>query len=133
MTTPSPASPPPFRTVPDLIGEHARQAPARTALRCGDESLSYAELDILMDRVAAALHRDGVRPGQAVAICAASSLAYLAVFMGALRAGVAVAPLAPGSTAQALCAMVGDAQAQRLFADAATAALLAGRPACRRW
>ena len=116
-----------FRTVPELIREHARQAPDRVALRCAGSALSYAELDALMDRVAAALQRDGVLPGQAVAICAASSIAYVATFMGALRAGVAVAPLAPGSTAPALCAMLFDAQAQRLFADAATADLLAAQ------
>ena len=117
----------PFRTVPDLIREHARQGSGRIALRCGDEALSYAALDARMDHVAAALQRDGVHPGEAVAICAAGSINYLAAFLGALRAGVAVAPLAPGSTAQALCAMLSDAQARRLFADAATAALLAGQ------
>ena len=126
---PTPVAPPtpPFRTVPDLIREHARQAPARIALRCGDAAMSYAELDALMDRVAAALQRDGVRQREAVAVCAASSLPYLASFMGALRAGVAVAPLAPGSTAESLRAMLGDAPARLVFIDADTASLLAGQ------
>ncbi len=118
----------PFRTVPDLIREHARAAPQRVALRCGEQALSFAQLDERMDRVAAALQRSGVRQRQAVAICGQASIDYVTVFLGALRAGVAVAPLAPGATADSLAAMVRDAQAALLFADADTAAQLAGRP-----
>ena len=65
----------------------------------GDERIDYGALDALMDRVAAALQRDGVRPGDSIAICAHSAPRYAAVFLGALRAGVAVAPLAPSVTA----------------------------------
>ena len=113
-----------FRAIPDLIREHAAARPRHTALGCGAERLDYAALDALMDRVAAALQRDGVAPGQAVAICAHSSVHYAAVFLGALRAGVAVAPIAPSVTAAQFAAMVGDAQARRLFADDAAAAQL---------
>jgi long-chain acyl-CoA synthetase len=44
------------------------------------------------------------------------------VFLGALRAGVAVAPLAPSSTAEQLAGMVVDADARRFFLDAGRAA-----------
>jgi long-chain acyl-CoA synthetase len=113
-----------FRAIPDLIREHAAAQPQHTALACGDERLDYAALDTLMDRVAAALQRDGCKPGDAIAICAHSSTRYAAVFLGALRAGVAVAPIAPSVTAEQFAAMVRDAQAKRLFADDAAAALL---------
>jgi long-chain acyl-CoA synthetase len=113
-----------FRAIPDLIREHAAAQPQHTALACGDERLDYAALDALMDRVAASLQRDGCKPGDAIAICAHSSTRYAAVFLGALRAGVAVAPIAPSVTAEQFAAMVRDAQAQRLFADDAAAALL---------
>ena len=59
-----------------------------------------------MDRVATALQRDSVRSGEAVAICAASCVDYGVVFLGALRAGVAVAPLSPSSTAESLATML---------------------------
>ncbi len=109
-----------FRTLPDLIGEHARQHPDHPALRDERDALSYAELDVLMDRIAAALQRDGVQPGQAIAICAAASVRYATLFMGALRAGVVVAPLAPSSTADSLASMLRDADARLLFVDAST-------------
>ena len=68
------AEPPPFRAIAGLIGEHAR-AGRRPAVREGERSLSYGALDALMDRVAAALQRDGVRAGtDTVAICAGASV-----------------------------------------------------------
>jgi long-chain acyl-CoA synthetase len=75
----------------------------------------------LVDRVAAALQRDDVKPRDVIAICASASVRYAAVFLGALRAGVAVAPLAPGGTPQSLAAMLDDAGAKLLFVDAAAA------------
>ena len=87
-----------------------------------------------MDRVAATLQRDGVKPREAIAICAFASNAYLVLFMGALRAGIAVAPLAPSSTPAQIAGMTADAGARHLFLDAANAQSGAGRthrrPAC---
>ncbi|OIR07077.1 long-chain-fatty-acid--CoA ligase [mine drainage metagenome] len=114
-----------FDTIPDLIRGHAEREPAHPALIQDRDSLDYAGLDALMDRVAAALQRDGVAPRQSVAICAASSIAYAAVFLGCLRAGVAVAPLATSATAEGLAAMLEDSGARLLFLDRAAAAILA--------
>ena len=115
-----------YRTLSDLVREHARARPDRAALVQGAEVLSYAALDTLMDRVAVALQRDGLRPGDAIAICAIATPRYAAVFLGALRAGVAVAPLAPSVTPHSFASMRGDAQARWLFADEAALAALAG-------
>ncbi|WP_295645708.1 class I adenylate-forming enzyme family protein [uncultured Methylibium sp.] len=119
-----------FGTVAGLIGEHARRAPARRALVEGTRSVDYGQLDAMMDRVAASLQRDGLRPGDTVAICAAASLEYAAVFLGALRAGVVVAPLAPGSTVASLQRMLADADAKRLFIDAAAVEAVAAATGC---
>ena len=58
-------------------------------------------------------------PATAIAICATMSIEYAAVFLGALRAGVVVAPLAPGSAPSSLARMVADASARLVFTDAA--------------
>ena len=113
-----------FGSITDLIRRHAVSAPQRSALIEGQRRLDYGTLDILLDRVAAALQRDGLQTGDAIAISAAVSIEYAAVFLGALRAGVVVAPLAPGSTAQSLASMTSDAQAKILFTDAASATVL---------
>ena len=81
-----------FATIPDMIRAHASARPDDDALIQDDRRLNYAELDDLMDRIAAALQRDGVRPTESIAICASTSIEYAALFVGALRAGVAVAP-----------------------------------------
>jgi len=125
MNPASASTPPAFRTIPDLIREHAQAAPHRRALAqaAGTEAraIDYATLDARMDRVAAALQRDGLQAGDAIALCAASSIDYATVYLGALRAGVVVAPLAPGSTPEAFARMLADAGARRLFTDASAA------------
>ncbi|MDZ4253170.1 MAG: class I adenylate-forming enzyme family protein [Sulfuritalea sp.] len=110
-----------FGTYADLIRAQALARPDHPALIQDDRRVSFATLDAMMDRVAATLQRDGIAPTEAVAICAATSLEYVAVFLGALRAGVAVAPLAPSSTAQSLADMAANAEARLIFVDATTA------------
>ncbi|RZL53858.1 MAG: 4-coumarate--CoA ligase [Variovorax sp.] len=123
-STPPPPPPPAFRTLPDLIRDHARLRPEASALCDADGSLDYAALDGLMDRVAASLQRDGFAPGDVIALCAASSVRYAAIFLGALRAGVVPAPLAPSSSAASMAAMLVDAEARCVFVDASADGLL---------
>ena len=110
-----------FGVIAELVHLHAQESPERAALADATRTLSYGGLDALMDRIAASLQRDGLRAGDAIAVCAASSVNYAAVFLGALRAGVAVAPLAPGSTPASLARMIEDAGARILFVDEAAA------------
>ena len=117
-----------FATLPDIIREHARERSSKTAVADAEGSYSYAELDAMMDRVAAALQRDGVEQGQSVAIISASSIAYAAVFLGALRAGCVAAPLAPSSTPEALAAMIADCGAPIVFLDGENEAAIAQQP-----
>lgn len=110
-----------FGAIADLVHLHAQHTPEHAALADAHHTLTYGALDALMDRIAASLQRGGLKPGDAIAICAASSVNYAAVFLGALRAGVAIAPLAPGSTPASLARMIEDADARILFTDAAAA------------
>ncbi|MDP8914023.1 MAG: AMP-binding protein, partial [Pseudomonadota bacterium] len=63
-----------FGTFADLVALQAEAKPDATALVCGDRTASYSELNARIDRVAAALQRDRVRPRDVAAICAASSI-----------------------------------------------------------
>ncbi len=123
MTLPTPQSV--FTSLPERIGAQARARPDHLALIQDGRTLTYAGLDGLMDRVAATLEAKGVKPQEAIAICASSSIEYVAVFCGALRAGVVVAPLAPSSTAESLAGMIADSDAKFLFVDAAVGEALA--------
>ena len=112
-----------FRDLPALVAQHAQQRPDSPALVEGSVGLSFGQLDRLMDRVAAACQQRGWGPGDGVAICATSSVEYVAVFLGSLRAGLVVAPLAPSSTPQQLVDMARDADVRCVWLDAAGAAL----------
>ncbi|MCA3255653.1 MAG: acyl--CoA ligase [Alphaproteobacteria bacterium] len=114
-----------FLSIPDRIHAHATAAPDAPALTQDGVTLSYAALDRAMDAVAAALQREGIAPTESISICAATSLNYATLFLGALRAGVAVAPLAPSSTPEALAGMVRDSGAKLFFLDAGVEAEMA--------
>ena len=116
-----------FGLVTDLVRGYAQERPQYPALIHEGFALTYGALDSLMDRVAASLQRDGVQPGSVISICSASCVEYGAIFLGALRAGVAVAPLAPSSTPEALATMLADCGAKILFLDEAASAALAGQ------
>jgi len=118
----------PFGTVSDLIRALAAHRPAALSFVQDGRSLDYAALDALLDRAAAALQRDGVAPGDAISICASTSIEYAVVYLAGLRAGAVVAPLAPSSTREQLAGMVSDCRAKLLFLDSSTAASLPPAP-----
>jgi acyl-CoA synthetase (AMP-forming)/AMP-acid ligase II len=112
-------------SIPALIQLHARERPSHPAVIAGDDRVDYAGLDAMLDRVAAALARDGVGPGGAVAIVAYASIPYVAAYLGAVRAGASVAPLQPSLAADSLAAMIDDAGASHVFLDEPAARTLA--------
>ena len=121
LNHPLPASAPPFRTIADLVREHARVRPKQPALIHHERRVTWEQVDAMADRVAASLQRDGVQPRQSIAVGGLNSLEYVAVFLGALRAGVAVAPLPTGAVPAQLATMVADCAARHFFVDASVA------------
>ena len=89
----------------------------QTAVVQGTRSVTWGQLDAMADRIAATLQRDGLKPGQAIAICGANSLEYVALFIGGLRAGAAVAPLSTHCSPQQLATMIADCGARHFFVD----------------
>ncbi|MBN8815160.1 MAG: acyl--CoA ligase [Sphingomonas sp.] len=116
-----------FATLPAILQAHAQEQGDKIAVADASATLTYAQLDTLMNRIAGALQRDGVAQGQSVAIIASASVEYAAIFLGALRAGCVAAPLAPSSTPEALAAMIGDCGAPVVFVDGENAAAIAGQ------
>ena len=111
-----------FGSIPDLVLAQAQERPGHTALVLGDVQLNYAQLAQGMRQVACALQRQGLRPGDVMAICANASPAYVLAYLGALCAGVVVAPLAPSATAAHLSAMLANSEARLVLRDAEVAA-----------
>mgnify|MGYP001320373933 CR=1 FL=1 len=114
-----------FGTLSEMVAAHAAERPQHAAVIQDGNTLTYAQLDARADRVAAALQRDGAKPGGSIAIVSATLPDYVALFVGALRAGVAVAPLPPSATPEQIVGMAQDSDAQHLFWDGANEAALA--------
>ncbi len=112
----------PFGSLAHLVTLQAQQQPAKVALVLGDTELNYAQLCAGMERVARTLAAHGLHPGDTMAICAGTCVEYVIAFLGALRAGVAVAPLAPSATAEHLSAMLDNSGARLVLRDRDVAA-----------
>ena len=108
-----------FMSLPDMLEAIATEKPDHPALILSEDTLTYAAFNSLVDSVAASLQRDGLKAGDVVAICAQTSLAYVAIYYGTLRAGGVVAPFPPSATADNLSAMLENSQAGWLFLDQA--------------
>jgi acyl-CoA synthetase (AMP-forming)/AMP-acid ligase II len=106
-----------FGRLDQMVAAHAAEHPDLPAAALGERVLTYAELDALTDRLAAALQRDGLDKGAAIAICAGASLEYIALFLAASRTGVMVAPLSNWLSSDDKVALLQDTGAQRLFTD----------------
>jgi long-chain acyl-CoA synthetase len=104
----------PFVCITDMIRRFATERGDHAALICDGEVVTYADLDARVDRFAAALQRDGLKPCDAIALCATASVEYVVAFLGGLRAGAAVAPLAPSSSAASLVSTIGNSGARLL-------------------
>jgi len=115
----------PFSLLPELIARHAEERAEHPALIQDGREVSYREFNRQLDRVAAALQRDGLKAGDSIAICGSNSIPYATLYLGALRAGVVVAPLAPSSTATGLRTMIRDSAARLVFVDQAVGEALA--------
>ncbi|MBB4155269.1 acyl-CoA synthetase (AMP-forming)/AMP-acid ligase II [Sphingomonas jinjuensis] len=121
-----------FATLPQLIAAHAAERGGKTAVADETRTLTYAQLDARMSRVAAALQRDGIGTGTPIAVVAAPSVDYAAVSLGTLRAGCVATPLSPSATPGAIAAMIADSAAPLVFLDAVNATTLADEPLTAR-
>ena len=118
----------PFGDYAAILGAWAQLNPDAPALSDDGGTISWAEMDDRLDRIAAQMQADGLQPGQAVAILGTTGIAYALVYLAAIRAGGCAAPLTTSATPAQLAAMMRDSGAMHLFIDGAKAAELADHP-----
>ncbi len=99
-------------TIHGLFEQQARRTPAALAVVGGGEEVTYSELDHRAERLAARLLAAGVRPDEAVGLCAERSADLIAALLGILKAGGAYVPLDPTYPRERLAAMLSDAGAR---------------------
>jgi acyl-CoA synthetase (AMP-forming)/AMP-acid ligase II len=81
------------------------------------------DLDRYASSVARGLTRRGVKRGATIAVIAANSAAFVALYFGAMRAGIIVVPVNWKVAAETVAYIAGDAGAKIVFTDAERAAL----------
>lgn len=113
---PATLSPYPEKTLVDYLREHASAAPGAPAVLFKGGRLSYADLDRLSDRFAAALAGLGVRRGDRVALVLPNCPQFLIAELGAWKAGATVLPLNPLYTSAELSELLRSAGAKVVVA-----------------
>ena len=106
-----------------LLTEAAVGQPQRPAVASDGCLLTYQELDQLSNKVARALLRLGVVPGDRVGILAPKSAAAVIALYGTLKAGACYVPLDPKAPAERLSHIVRDSGAVVIVADEARTSL----------
>ncbi len=105
----------PELTIVERVRRSAANHPDREAVVCGRERLDWRGFDRRINRVANRLIELGVQSGDRVAILASTSVAYVEIFMGTLRAGACLVPLSTMASTEALERMIVDSGAKVLF------------------
>jgi amino acid adenylation domain-containing protein/thioester reductase-like protein len=125
------AADPADRCLHDWVSEQARRSPDAIAVRCGDGSLTFAELEQRSNQLAHHLRGLGLAIEGKVAICLERSTATIVAILGALKAGGAYIPLDPEYPDHRLRELVSDSQASIVITERALADRVPGGAARR--
>nr|WP_309246856.1 amino acid adenylation domain-containing protein [Streptomyces somaliensis] len=98
------------QTLHELFRARVAERPAAIAVVCGDEALTYAELDERSDRLAARLAASGAGPEQLVAISLHRSVELVVAVLAVLKTGAGYLPLDPALPPRRLEYILSDAR-----------------------
>ncbi|WP_080312540.1 non-ribosomal peptide synthetase, partial [Burkholderia pseudomallei] len=114
-----------------LFEAQVSRTPEAAAVICGDETLSYTDLDARANRLAHYLRGQGVGPDTRVGLALGRGVEMMTGLLAILKAGGAYVPLDPGYASERLRAILDDSRPAIVLADAAGRAALdalAGTP-----
>lgn len=97
-------------TLPDLFGAQVARTPGATAVVCGTQELTYAELDRRVNRLARYLISRGIGPETTVGLAIRRSVELLVAMYAVVRAGGAYLPLDPEQPAARTAAVLRTAR-----------------------
>ncbi|HZI02763.1 MAG TPA: condensation domain-containing protein, partial [Archangium sp.] len=109
-----------------LFESQARRTPDALAVRMGEESLTYRQLDARANQLAHHLRGLGVGPEVRVGVCFERSPDMVVAILGALKAGGTYVPLDPAYPRERQRYMLADAAAKVLLTQASLTEHLSG-------
>jgi len=104
-------------TLLERFSSQVNRLPLQTAVICGDEQMSYRELDSLSNQLANYLLDLGVGFGDRVAICVGRSVNLLAWYLGVVKTGAAYVPLDVNYPADRIAFIASDSEASFLLTE----------------
>ena len=105
-------------TLGDIPRRSARKQPDKTAIIDGDVVLTFAELENLVDRAAAALHDNGFRPGDRIALLSHNCWQYAVLAFATARAAVVLVPINFMLTAEEIGYILGHSKVNGFIVEA---------------
>jgi long-chain acyl-CoA synthetase len=109
----------------DLVSEAAAESPGKLAVvEAGGRSLTWAQLDDEVGRVATGLVDAGLVAGYRVLLAVGNRIEFVTTYLGILRAQLVAVPVNPRATAGELARMIADSGSRMVVADADTAAVV---------
>ncbi|CAM8755365.1 non-ribosomal peptide synthetase [Burkholderia pseudomallei] len=102
-----------------LFEAQVSRTPEAAAVICGDETLSYTDLDARANRLAHYLRGQGVGPDTRVGVALGRGVEMMTGLLAILKAGGAYVPLDPGYASERLRAILDDSRPAIVLADAA--------------
>ncbi|APO47192.1 hypothetical protein BS614_26170 [Paenibacillus xylanexedens] len=104
-------------TIHQLIEEQVKRTPDATAIICGNEKISYKELNDKADKLAHILNNLGVKPNSVVGLCIERSIDMLVALLGILKSGAAYLPIDPEFPTERREYMLRHSQVEILVTD----------------
>ncbi|MGA8942368.1 MAG: amino acid adenylation domain-containing protein, partial [Thermoactinomyces sp.] len=105
------------KTIQAWFEEQAAARPEQAAAVCGQEQLSYRELNERANRLAHVLRMKGIGKEQIVGILMPASIDMLTAILGVLKAGAAYLPIDPDYPAERIQYMLEDSRAALLLTN----------------
>ena len=104
-----------------ILAETATKFPDKLAIICGEESLTYAELENASNCLANALIREDLAKGHNIAIYSANQTEYPSIFFGSAKSGGVLAHMSARFSSEELISVVNKTEIEALFVHSALA------------
>ena len=115
--------------VEDFLRSSAKRLPGKTALVAGKRRLTFAELDVMSDRLAVALGQRGIARGDRVVVFMENSFEAVVAIIAVLKAGAVFSPVNPSTKSEKLAFILNNSRAAGII----TQSTLRRHRRRRRW
>ena len=103
------------KTFSELFSDAVRNVPQRTALFFMGARISFKEIDILSNKFAHFLKKQGLKPGDTIGVCLPNIPAFYIAVVGIQKAGCVLNGLSPLQSPKELEYQLNDAEVKALW------------------